>query len=212
MANAKEVPVGRVKRHAPAAARNRDPILAVLRTVLPETGRVLEIGSGTGEHAVHFARNLPGIEWQPSDVHPEWLASIEAWRADEGIGNMLPPLRLEVRDHDWGAANVVALVSINMIHIAPWECCEALFAGAARLLPAGAPLVLYGPFCFDGEFTAPSNAAFDEELRRRDPSWGVRDLTVVTRVARTAGFDRESVTAMPANNHTIVFRRVTPAR
>jgi hypothetical protein len=195
------------KRFAPATDRNREPILAVLRDVLPASGIVLEIASGSGQHAAFFAPRFPSLAWQPTDPDPDALASIEAWRAEAGAPNLRSPLQIDVRLDDWGIEPAAAIVCINMIHIAPWAACEGLFRGASRLLPAGAPLYLYGPFRFDGRFTAPSNEAFDASLRDRDPSWGVRDLTDVTALAKERGFDREAVIPMPANNHSVVFRR-----
>jgi hypothetical protein len=195
------------KRTAPAAARNREPILGVLARVLPESGKVLEVASGTGEHAAFFAQALQKLRWQPTDRDPTALASIVAHRADAGLANLLDPLALDVAIEPWPIAEADAIVAINMIHISPFASCIALFRGAERLLAAGAPLVLYGPFRFDGVFTAPSNAAFDADLRARDPAWGVRDLSDVDRVASTAGFDRVELVALPANNHVVVFRR-----
>lgn len=196
-----------MKRYAPATDRNREPILAVLRDALPASGLVLEIAGGSGQHAAFFAPRLPGILWQPTDPDPDALASIEAWRAEAGAPNLLSPRTLDVTRDDWGIAEAAAIVCINMIHIAPWAACEGLFRGAAMLLPSGAPLYLYGPFKFDGQFTAPSNEAFDASLRERDLSWGVRDLAAVTVLAKERGFSREAVVPMPANNHSIVFRR-----
>lgn len=196
-----------MKRFAPATDRNRAPILEVLRGVMPERGLVLEIASGTGQHAVYFGGALPGVLWQPSDPDAESRASIDAWRAESGLSNVRPALELDVSREDWGVEAADAIVCINMIHISPWSSCEALMRGAARLLPAGAPLYLYGPYRFDGAFTAPSNEAFDASLRARDPSWGVRDLSDVTAAALASGFDREAVIPMPANNHSVVFRR-----
>ena len=197
-----------MKRFAPATGRNREPILAVLRDVLQLPCLVLEIASGTGQHAVYFSGALPGVTWQPSDPDAGSLASIEAWRAETGRENMLPPIMIDVTREEWGASRADAIVCINMIHISPWTACEGLMKGAARLLETGAPLFLYGPFRFDGVFTAPSNEAFDTILRSQDPAWGVRDLTDVTVLARLHGFEREAVVEMPANNHSIVFRRV----
>lgn len=193
--------------HAPATARNREPILEVLRRVLPARGRVLEIASGSGEHGVHFARNLPTLTWQPSDADAEARASIEAWRVAEDLPNLAAPLDLDVRREPWPIVSVDAIVCINMIHISPWECTEALMRGAARLLDDGAPLVLYGPYHVGGKPTAPSNAAFDESLRMRDASWGVRHLEEVVRVAGEHGFAHGQTVPMPANNLTVVLRR-----
>lgn len=196
-----------MKQHAPATQRNREPILEVLRKVLPRSGRVLEIASGTGEHALFFATELPEIEWQPTDVDPVALASVAAYRDEAGPPNLLPPRTLDVTAADWMVDAISAIVCINMIHISPWSACQGLFEGAARTLAPGAPLVLYGPFRFDGVFTAPSNEAFDRALRDRNPTWGVRDLTLVKKTAERVGFERSDLVPMPANNHSVVFRR-----
>ena len=196
-----------MKRHAPATMRNREPILAVLRGLLPEGARVLEVASGTGEHAAAFARALPHVTWQPSDVDPEALASIEAWRSEERASNLLPALALDAASPRWEVGEVDAVVAINLVHIAPWRAAEGLFAGAARVLPPGGVLFLYGPYRFAGAFTAASNAAFDASLRAQDPAWGVRDLRDLTRLADASGLVREAVVEMPANNHAVVFRR-----
>jgi SAM-dependent methyltransferase len=193
--------------HAPATARNRDPILAVLGRVLPAAGTVLDIASGTGEHAAYFAPRFPGLVWQPSDRDPASLPAIAGWAAASGAANLRPPLLLDVGQDDWGIEAAAAILCINMIHIAPWSAAEALMAGAARLLPPGAPLYLYGPYKRSGAHTAPSNAAFDADLRRRDPSWGVRDLDDVARLAALSGLELDEVVAMPANNLSVVFRR-----
>ena len=198
-----------MKRHAPATLCNREAILAVLRDVLPVAGVVLEIAAGSGEHAVFFAAALPGNTWEPTDPDLESLSSIADHRAEAALANLRAPRRLDVTEPGWArdlAAD--AVVCINMIHIAPWEACLGLFAGASALLAPGSPLYLYGPYRFGGAFTAPSNADFDAALRARDPRWGVRDLDDVTRAAEAAGFTRERVVAMPANNRFIVFRRV----
>jgi SAM-dependent methyltransferase len=198
-----------MKRHAPAAARNREPILAVLRGLLPEGARVLEIASGTGEHAAAFARELPGVTWQPSDADPAARASIEAWRREEGRANLLPALEIDASAPPWEVDEVDAVVAINLVHVAPWRAAEGLFAGASRVLAPGGVLFLYGPYRFDGAFTAPSNAAFDASLRAQDPAWGVRDVSDLTRLAEAGGLAREAVVAMPANNHCLVFRRLS---
>jgi SAM-dependent methyltransferase len=198
-----------MKRHAPAAARNRDPILAVLRGLLPEGARVLEIASGTGEHAAAFARELPGVTWQPSDADPAALASIEAWRREEGRANLLPALEIDAAAPPWEVGEVDAVVAVNLVHIAPWPVAEGLFAGASRVLAARGVLFLYGPYRFDGAFTAPSNAAFDASLRAQDPAWGVRDVRDLTRLAEAGGLVHEAVVAMPANNHCLVYRRLS---
>lgn len=199
-----------MKLHAPATARNREPIRGVLATALADGADVLEIGAGTGEHAVHFAAAFPGVTWRPTDVEPESLASIDAWAAEAGTRNVRPAARLDVTEHPWpGIADgsIDAVVSINMIHIAPWDACEGLIAGAGRALRPGGVLVLYGPFRLDGRHTAPSNAAFDRSLRAMDPAFGVRDLADVTDEAEAGGFAFETRIAMPANNFSVVFRR-----
>ncbi|MBB3939349.1 cyclopropane fatty-acyl-phospholipid synthase-like methyltransferase [Novosphingobium fluoreni] len=192
---------------SPAVARNRDPILAILRHVLPERGEVLEIASGTGEHVAYFAAQLPGLNWQPTDPSDDALASITAWRDAGGWPNLLVPLRLDAEEDVWPVDRAAAIVCINMIHISPWEATQGLMRGAERLLPSGAPMVLYGPYHQAGVPLAPSNAAFDASLKARDPRWGLRDLETVLALARTHGLRCEEVTAMPANNLTVVLRR-----
>ena len=196
-----------VRRFAPATQRNREPILGVLRDVLPETGLVLEVASGTGEHAVHFARALPQLTWQSSDPSPDALRSIAAWIGGAELGNVLSPLALDAAASDWPIARADALVCINMIHISPWAATEGLMRGAGRLLPKGAPLVLYGPFRRAGAALEPSNAAFDADLRMRNPEWGLRLLEAVAACASAQGLVLEQVVAMPANNLTVVFRK-----
>ena len=196
------------RRHAPATQRNRDPILAVLRRALPAAGLVLEVSSGSGEHAVHFAAALPGLTWQPSDPDPTARASIAAWAAEARLPNLRPPLALDAAAPDWPLDRADAVVCINMIHIAPWAAGLGLLRGAARLLPPGGPLILYGPYRQGGRHTAPSNAAFDAGLRAQDPDWGVRDLEAVAEAAVAAGFGAPEIAAMPANNLALAFRRV----
>jgi cyclopropane fatty-acyl-phospholipid synthase-like methyltransferase len=195
-----------MKRHAPATLRNRDAIFEVLARVLPPSGTVLEIASGSGEHAAYFAGKLPHLEWQPSDEDAAARASIEAYRAEAQLPNLRAPLRIDTRDDDWGITRAAAVVSINMIHVAPWSACQGLMRGAARVLPPGGVLYLYGPFRRDGAHTAPSNERFDESLHARDPTWGVRDLGEVTREAEAHGAARVEVVEMPANNLSVVFR------
>jgi SAM-dependent methyltransferase len=192
---------------APAAARNAAPILDVLRGALPERGTVLEIASGTGQHAAHFAAALPGIDWQPSDADARARASVAAWRAHTGLANLREPLDLDVCREPWPVGSVDAVVCINMIHIAPWEAAVALMKGAGARIAAGGVLVLYGPYRRGGAHTAPSNEAFDADLRARDPSWGVRDLEAVEALAQAEGFICEAVVPMPANNFSVVFRK-----
>jgi hypothetical protein len=196
------------RQHAPAAARNRDPILAVLRGVLPETGTVLEIASGSGEHILLFAGSLPGLTFQPSDPNPEARQSIAAWAAESGLANLRPPLALDAAAPPWPIAAANAVLCINMIHISPWAATEGLLRGAAAILPPGAPLYLYGPYRRAGVPTAPSNEEFDRSLRDRNPDWGLRDLEAVATLAAAAGFGPPAVTEMPANNLSVVFRRV----
>ncbi|MAQ18328.1 MAG: SAM-dependent methyltransferase [Sandaracinus sp.] len=196
-----------MRRHAPATSRNRDPILEVLRRVLPDRGRVLEIAAGTGEHALHFAAAFPGLEWQPTDPDAAARESIAAWRDAEGTPNLRAPLDLDVTQPAWPLAQAAAVVAINMIHISPIEASEGLMRGAGAILPSGAPLVTYGPYRIDGAHTAPSNAAFDESLKARDPRWGVRDLAELEALAAAHGLHLEERVTMPANNFTLVWRK-----
>ncbi len=194
------------RKHAPSAQRNRDPILGILRGILPPSGTVLEVASGTGEHIVHFAKALPDLTFRPSDANPANLESIAAWIGATGIPNVLPPIRLDVTAENWPVA-ADALVCINMIHIAPWAAAEGLMRGAARLLRGGQPLFLYGPYKRGGMHTAESNEAFDADLRARDAAWGVRDLEAVEELAEANGFDAPRIFDMPANNLSLVFTR-----
>jgi len=195
------------RRFAPAAARNRDAILDALRRHLPASGLVLELASGSGEHAIHFAAALPGLAFQPSDPLPEARASIDAWATETGLPNIRPALAIDATAPGWPVTAADAVVCINMIHISPWAATEGLMRGAAAILPPGAPLVLYGPYRRGGAHTAPSNAAFDADLRARDPAWGVRDLEAVAALAAEHGFGPPAVAEMPANNLTVTFRR-----
>jgi hypothetical protein len=196
------------KHHAPATLRNREPIRDVLARELPPSGTVLEIASGSGEHAVHFARAFPDATWQPSDASERALASIAAWRTEAALPNLLAPVALDVTSATWPIARADAIVCINLLHISPWDAAIGLFAGAARTLSAGALLYVYGPFRFSGAFTAPSNADFDRSLRDRDPQWGVRDLDDLVAVAQRHGFALRDTVAMPANNHSLLFRAI----
>lgn len=198
---------GAERLSSPAVARNREPILEVLREVLPRGARVLEIASGSGEHALYFAQHLLHVTWQPSDPSPQALASIAAWRRTEPLDNLLEPVTLDVVARPWPHREFDALVCINMLHIAPWQATEALLAEAGEKLPQGGVLYLYGPFRREGGHTASSNASFDEDLRRRDPSWGVRDLEEVQALGRTHGLAVERIVEMPANNLSLVLRR-----
>jgi SAM-dependent methyltransferase len=196
-----------MKRHAPAAARNRGPILDVLRPRLPARGLVLEIASGSGEHAVHFAAALPGLVFQPSDPDEEALASIDAWSAESGLANIRPAVALDAAAPAWPIPRAAAVLCSNMIHIAPWPAAAGLIAGSARVLGEDGLLHLYGPYRRGGRHTAPSNEAFDRDLRRRNPDWGVRDLEAVCDLAAAHGFAPPEVIDMPANNLSLVFRR-----
>jgi hypothetical protein len=190
-----------------AAARNRGPILDVLRAVLPPKGLVLEIASGTGEHIVHFATQLPALTFCPSDPNAEARESTLAWIACSGVTNVLAPLALDAARTPWPIAQADAIICINMVHISPWPTTEGLFNCARTILPAGAPLYLYGPYKRDGMHTAPSNAEFDSSLRARDGSWGVRDLEAVADYGTEKGFEGPEIIEMPANNLSLVFRR-----
>lgn len=192
---------------SPSVARNREPILAVLRRILPQAGTVLEIASGTGEHAVFFAAALPHLTWQPTDRDERALRSIATHRATSGLTNLLAPLALDAAAPEWPVGQADAIVAINMVHISPWQATQGLMAGAGRLLPPGGVLYLYGAYKENGAHTAPSNAAFDEDLRRRNPEWGVRDLEEVARLAEAHGLTLSERIAMPANNLSLVFRR-----
>lgn len=191
---------------SPAAARNRRPILEVLREVLPERARVLELAAGSGEHALHYASAMPGWDWQPSDPDPRARASIAAWRAQAGLPNLRAPLDLDATGQ-WPMASFEAIIAINLVHVSPWAVTEALLARAGERLAPGGVLYLYGPYRRGGRHTAPSNAAFDAELRDRDPRWGIRDLEAVTAEAEHHGLVRDRVVGMPANNLSVVLRR-----
>lgn len=201
------------RRYAPAAARNRDAILSVLRQVLPRDGLVLEIAGGSGEHAAHFAPALaadrPGGQWQPTDIDPDALASIDAHTADADPARRLirPALLLDTTAPEWPVDRAAAVICINMIHIAPWSACEGLLRGAGRILPDGGIVYLYGPYKRGGAHTAPSNAEFDASLRARDPSWGVRNLEDVAALAEGSGLALADIVDMPANNLSVVFRK-----
>lgn len=196
-----------LRRHAPATLRNRDPILAVLRWALRPDGLVLEVASGSGEHAAYFAPRLAPRRWQPSDADPDARASIAAYAASADCPTLLSPIALDAGAGAWPVAAADAVVCINMIHIAPWSAAQGLVAGAAAILPAGGVLYLYGPFMRGGQHTAPSNEAFDASLRARDSAWGVRDLDDVARLAATSGLILNQTIDMPANNLSVLFRR-----
>jgi SAM-dependent methyltransferase len=201
---------------AAACHRNHAPIWAVLQPFLTgQTGDVLEAGSGTGQHVVHFAANSPDVTWWPSDLNDAHLTSIAAWRAHAGLPNIRPPLRLDLTDPAWdaelakgdGPPKLLALFCANVIHIAPWRVAEGLFAGAGRILRDDGRLFLYGPFKRDGKHTAVSNAVFDTSLRENDPEWGVRDIADVERLAAANGLRLAETFEMPANNMILLFVR-----
>jgi SAM-dependent methyltransferase len=196
------------RRFAPAVARNKAAITEVLARYLPASGLILEIASGSGEHALHFAAHFPALSFQPTDPDAAALASIAAWRGEALLANLLAPLMLNVMADDWPVLKADSVVSINMIHIAPWGATVALMQGAARILPPDGTLFLYGPFKRGGVHTALSNAEFDASLRAQDARWGLRDLEAVAEIASAAGFAAPVVEAMPANNLSVIFRRL----
>jgi Protein of unknown function (DUF938) len=210
------------RQYAPATDRNREPILKILLEVLPPTGTVLEISSGTGEHAVFFAPKLQPRRWIPSDPNPEARSSIAAWREYSPAANLYPPIALNASDPVWAVEQeplpealqqldlkqhpIAAIVNINMIHIAPWSACLGLMAGAGRILPPDGILYLYGAYKQNGKHTAQSNEAFDQSLRSRNSDWGVRDLEAVIAAAQAQNLSLVNVCPMPANNLSVAFR------
>jgi hypothetical protein len=208
-----EAPAGAsARRSAPAALRNREPIAEVLREWLPESGLVLEVASGTGEHAVHFARTFPQLEWQPSDADPQALDSISAWRGEAQLPNLRAPLAIDASAPDWPIDRADAILSINMVHISPWSAALGVIDGAMRLLPVGAPLILYGPWLKDDVPTEPSNLAFDADLKRRDPQWGLRRIEDFAAAAEAQQLLLEEVRPMPANNMMLLLRHLPSGR
>jgi SAM-dependent methyltransferase len=202
---ADELPDGRLV--VSSADRNRGPILKVLERVLPKTGLVLEVASGTGQHVVHFAQALKGLSWQPTDMDAACRRSISAWLATAELANVRQPLDLDVRALPWRVPTLDAIVCLNLIHIAPWPVATALFAGAGLALREAGLLYLYGPYSVQGRHTAPSNAAFDSALRAENPEWGLRDLKEVESLAKDQGFDLAETIEMPANNFSVLFRK-----
>lgn len=192
---------------SPSALRNRGPISDVLRTVLPETGTVLEIASGSGEHITHFAALFPVLTWQPSDPSAEARGSILQWSEAEGLANVLPPLDLDAAHDTWPIDRADAIIAINMVHISPWQATLGLLKGAGQLLPAGGALFLYGPYRRQGQPFAQSNEAFDASLRARNPAWGIRQLEDVAGAAEQSGLLMTTTVEMPANNLSVIFRR-----
>ena len=199
------------RQYALATQRNREPILEILSEVLRHNSNILEIASGTGEHAVYFASKLKSCRWIPSDTNVMSWESIVAWKKAESVANLALPLLIDVTQANWQqqVANekIDAVVNINMIHIAPWEACLGLMEGAKEILSPGGVLYLYGPYKRNGEHTAPSNAQFDRSLRDRNPSWGVRDLETVVEVAAAQNLRLQQVIDMPANNLSVIFSR-----
>lgn len=202
------------RQYAPATERNRDPILTILKRVLPPTGTILEVSSGTGQHAVYFAPRLAPRHWLPSDYSDDAISSIEAWRCDQPTDTLHPPIHLDAQAAVWPVETpdsprlppISAIVNINMLHISPWPVGLGLFAGAGRILPAGGILYLYGPFRVDGALV-PSNTAFDLTLRQRNPAWGIRELSDVVEAADHQNLALIDQVSMPANNLSLVFRK-----
>ena len=195
-----------MKRHAPATARNSEPLAEVLAEELPDRGLVLEVASGSGEHAVFLARRFSALDWQPSDVDLEALASVDAWAAEAGCANLRPAIALDAAQANWPIAAADAVLCVNMVHISPWSAAVGLFTGAGRILTSGAPLVLYGPFIEPGRETAPSNLAFDQSLKQRNSEWGLRNTADLDALAADHGLRRTARHAMPANNLVLVYR------
>lgn len=194
------------KRYAPATQRNRNAIADILRDALPPSGLMLEVASGSGEHAVHFAATFPALDWQPTDPDPAALASIAAWRAEANLPNLRPPLQLDAAT-DWPIAQADAILCINMVHISPWEATLGLLRGAGAALPSGGLLYLYGPYTRKGVDTAPSNLAFDASLKARDPRWGLRAMEDMIAAAEAEALIFDRLVEMPANNLSLLFRR-----
>ncbi len=199
--------VGEAIRFAPATLRNRDAILDILQDVLPHTGTIFELASGTGEHVVYFAKACPQLTWQPSDYDPAALISIAAWMQEAVLPNVLAPVRIDTSASDWPVVAADAIICINMVHIAPWAAVEGMFAGARQVLHPGAPLYLYGPYAEADKPLADSNAQFDRSLRSRNPEWGLRVVEDIEALATAYGFALDQRIAMPANNLSLVFRR-----
>ena len=195
------------RRYAPSAARNRDAILMILTSHLPEYGRVLEVASGSGEHTMHIAAAHPKLTFQPSDPDPDGRASIDAWTHHLGLTNVAPAIELEVTKSVSPSIKADVVICINMIHIAPWSATVGLMRNAAKVLPTGGLVYLYGPYRRNGEHTSPSNAAFDADLNARNPAWGIRDLEAVATLAIDHGFSASNIEAMPANNLSLFLRR-----
>lgn len=197
-----------MKMQSPSAARNIGPIGDVLAEWLPERGTVLELASGSGEHGLAFAERFPGLDWQPTDPDATARGSIAAWQRDAGLGNFEAPLEIDAAAATWPIDQADAVMAVNMVHISPWEATLGLMAGAARILPVDGPLILYGPYVDADVATAPTNLAFDESLKSRNPAWGLRDLAVVKDEAAKAGLAFQEKRMMPANNLMLLFRKL----
>ena len=202
-----ETPTPDDQKHAPATMRNRDAIVAVLKDVLPQTGTIVEVASGTGEHAVYFGQKFPDLTFQPSDPDPQCCRSIAAWTAREQVQNVLAPIQLDALESEWDIATPAAILCINMIHIAPWEAAIGLFNHAAKLLSVGTPLYLYGPYFRDGVEPAEGNLAFERSLKSRNLQWGIRDVADMDALAENTGFKHEKLIEMPANNISLIYRK-----
>jgi hypothetical protein len=203
------------RQYAPATQRNREPILKILLEVLPPQGNILEIASGTGEHAVFLSSYFQPRQWIPSDINPLAIDSIKAWQQHHKSSNLTAPLTIDVTDSNWSKnsdlsdQNIQAIVNINMIHISPWKACLGLLAGAQNLLPIGGILYLYGPYKQNGQHTSPSNAEFDQSLRFQNPEWGVRNLDDVINIATNHSLKLQEIKPMPANNLSVIFQRIS---
>ena len=200
------------KKYAMATARNREPILSVLQKSLPSSGNILEIASGSGEHAVYFAAHFPQHKWYPSDKEAECLQSIAAWQRESALDNLQSPQKIDVSEVNWynslsSVDNITTIICINMIHISPWQTCIGLITGAKEILPRDGIVYLYGPYQINNQHTAPSNEEFDRYLRMQNPLWGVRNLEDVLTLAQENGFVLEQQIAMPANNFSLIFRK-----
>ena len=195
-----------MKRHAPATERNREPIGDILQSRLPSEGTILEIASGTGQHAIYMAERFSHITWQPSETSPDNIASIKAWALEVNLPNLNTPLELDVNKTPWPINSADAIFCANMIHISPWHSCICLLEGAAKVLTPGAKLFLYGPFLVDGQPTSESNKEFDLSLRSRNTQWGLRDVNHVRLEAEKNGFSMQEMLPMPANNFTVTFK------
>jgi hypothetical protein len=206
-----EAPSAGARRSAPAALRNREPIAQVLRDWLPRSGLILEVASGTGEHVIYFAQAFPQLEWQPSDLDEDSLRSIRAWQAEAGLANIREPVVIDAAAPHWPLDRADAVLNTNMVHISPWAAAFGLLDGAQRVLESGAPLILYGPWLSDSTPAAPSNLAFDSDLRRRDSQWGLRKIEDFAAEAGKRGFEFVETRQMPANNMMLLFRKMPVA-